>query len=116
MFVGIMELLRRSGIEVVGWRVVVLGCSDIVGKFMAFLLTHADVIVTVCHSKTGDLFLVICEADVLVAAIGRVGLVRAEHVRPGVVVVDVGMNRVTDPAVVWDLFLPSRLLEFEKKG
>ncbi|HSD30175.1 MAG TPA: bifunctional methylenetetrahydrofolate dehydrogenase/methenyltetrahydrofolate cyclohydrolase FolD [Vicinamibacteria bacterium] len=113
---GIMELLRRSGIEVAGRRAVVLGRSDIVGKPMALLLTHADATVTVCHSKTGDLPSVTREADVLVAAIGRAGLVRAEHVRPGAVVVDVGMNRVTDPAVARDLLLPSRLPEFEKKG
>ena len=113
---GIMELLRRSGIEVAGRRAVVLGRSDIVGKPMALLLTHADATVTVCHSKTGDLPSVTREADVLVAAIGRAGLVRAEHVRPGAVVVDVGMNRVTDPALARDLLLPSRLPEFEKKG
>ncbi|HSD28498.1 MAG TPA: bifunctional 5,10-methylenetetrahydrofolate dehydrogenase/5,10-methenyltetrahydrofolate cyclohydrolase, partial [Vicinamibacteria bacterium] len=96
---GIMEMLRRSGIEVAGRRAVVLGRSDIVGKPMALLLTHADATVTVCHSKTGDLPSVTREADVLVAAIGKAGLVRGEHVRPGAVVVDVGMNRVTDPAM-----------------
>lgn len=113
---GIMEMFRRSGIEVAGRRAVVLGRSDIVGKPMALLLMHADATVTVCHSRTRDLAAVTREADILVAAIGRAGLVRAEHVRPGAVVVDVGMNRVTDPAVARDLLLPSRLPDFEKKG
>lgn len=113
---GIMEMLRRSGIEVAGRRAVVLGRSDIVGKPMALLLMHADATVTVCHSRTRDLPCVTREADILVAAIGKAGLVRAEHVRPGAVVVDVGMNRVTDPAAARDLLLPSRLPEFEKKG
>jgi methylenetetrahydrofolate dehydrogenase (NADP+)/methenyltetrahydrofolate cyclohydrolase len=113
---GIMEMLRRSGIEVAGRRAVVLGRSDIVGKPMALLLMHADATVTVCHSRTQDLAVVTREADILVAAIGKAGLVRAEHIRPGAVVVDVGTNRVTDLAAARDLLLPSRLPEFEKKG
>jgi methylenetetrahydrofolate dehydrogenase (NADP+)/methenyltetrahydrofolate cyclohydrolase len=113
---GIMEMLRRSGVEVSGRRAVVLGRSEIVGKPMALLLMHADATVTVCHSRTRDLPSVTREADILVAAIGRAGLVRAEHVRPGAVVVDVGMNRITDPALARDLLLPSRLPEFESKG
>jgi methylenetetrahydrofolate dehydrogenase (NADP+) / methenyltetrahydrofolate cyclohydrolase len=113
---GIMEMLRRSGVEVAGRRAVVLGRSDIVGKPMALLLMHADATVTVCHSRTGDLPSVTREAEILVAAIGRAGLVRAGHVRPGAVVVDVGMNRVTDPVAARDLLLPSQLPEFEKKG
>jgi methylenetetrahydrofolate dehydrogenase (NADP+)/methenyltetrahydrofolate cyclohydrolase len=113
---GIMEMLRRSGIEVAGRRAVVLGRSEIVGRPMALLLMHADATVTVCHSRTRDLASVTREADILVAAIGKAGLVRAEHVRPGAVVVDVGMNRVTDPGAARDLLLPSRLPEFEKKG
>jgi methylenetetrahydrofolate dehydrogenase (NADP+)/methenyltetrahydrofolate cyclohydrolase len=113
---GIMEMLRRSGIEVAGRRAVVLGRSDIVGKPMALLLMHAHATVTVCHSRTPDLAGVTREADILVAAIGRAGLVRAEHVRPGAVVVDVGTNRVTDRAAARDLLPPSRLAEFEAKG
>jgi len=113
---GIMEMLARSGIEVAGRRAVVLGRSDIVGKPMALLLMHADATVTVCHSRTRDLPAVTREAEILVAAIGKAGLVRAEHVRPGAVVVDVGMNRVSDPAEARDLLLPSRWPEFEKKG
>ncbi len=113
---GIMEMLRREGVAVAGRRAVVLGRSEIVGKPMALLLMHADATVTVCHSRTADLPAVTREADILVAAIGRAGLVRAEHVRPGAVVVDVGMNRVTDPAAARDLLAPARLAEFERKG
>jgi methylenetetrahydrofolate dehydrogenase (NADP+)/methenyltetrahydrofolate cyclohydrolase len=113
---GIMELLKREGIEVSGRRAVVLGRSDIVGKPMALLLLHADATVTVCHSRTRDLASVTREADLLVAAIGRAGLVRAEHVKPGAVVVDVGMNRVEDQAQARDLLDPSRMPEFQKKG
>jgi len=113
---GIMELLRREGVEISGRRAVVLGRSDIVGKPLGLLLLHADATVTLCHSRTRDLPSVTREADVLVAAIGKAGLVRAEHVKPGAVVVDVGMNRVEDPAAARDLLDPARLAEFEKKG
>jgi methylenetetrahydrofolate dehydrogenase (NADP+) / methenyltetrahydrofolate cyclohydrolase len=113
---GIMELLARNGIAVKGRRAVVLGRSDIVGKPMALLLLHADATVTVCHSRTADLASVAREADLLVAAIGRAGLVRAEHVKPGAVVVDVGMNRITDPAQARALLDDDRFAEFEKKG
>ncbi len=113
---GIMELLARSGIAVAGRRAVVVGRSDIVGKPMALLLLHADATVTVCHSRTRDLPAVTREADLLVAAIGRPGLVRAEHVRPGAVVVDVGMNRVEDPEAARELLDSARLEGFRKKG
>ena len=113
---GILELLTRHGIGLAGKRAVVLGRSDIVGKPMALLLLHGDATVTVCHSKTRDLPAVTREADILVAAIGRAGLVRAEHVKPGAVVVDVGMNRVEDAAAAQDLLVPERLPEYRKKG
>jgi methylenetetrahydrofolate dehydrogenase (NADP+) / methenyltetrahydrofolate cyclohydrolase len=113
---GIMELLARSHIEVKGRRAVVLGRSDIVGKPMSLLLMHADATVTVCHSRTIDLGAVLREADLLVAAAGRAGLVRAEHVKPGAVVVDVGMNRVQDKALARDLLARERWDEFEAKG
>jgi methylenetetrahydrofolate dehydrogenase (NADP+)/methenyltetrahydrofolate cyclohydrolase len=113
---GIMEMLRREGIGVAGRRAVVVGRSDIVGKPMALLLMHADATVTVCHSRTPDLAVVCREADLLVAAIGRPGLVRAEHVKPGAVVVDVGMNRVDDPALARELVEPSRLAELDRRG
>jgi methylenetetrahydrofolate dehydrogenase (NADP+)/methenyltetrahydrofolate cyclohydrolase len=113
---GVMQLLQRSGVELAGRRAVVLGRSDIVGKPMALLLMHADATVTVCHSRTRDLPAVTREADVLVAAIGRPGAVRAEHVKPGAVVVDVGINRVSDEAQARELASPERLAQFEKRG
>jgi methylenetetrahydrofolate dehydrogenase (NADP+)/methenyltetrahydrofolate cyclohydrolase len=113
---GIMELLKRNQVELAGRRAVVLGRSEIVGKPMALLLLHADATVTLCHSRTRDLEAVTREADVLVAAIGRAGLVRGAHVKPGAVVVDVGMNRVSDPALARELIEPERLAEFDKRG
>jgi methylenetetrahydrofolate dehydrogenase (NADP+)/methenyltetrahydrofolate cyclohydrolase len=113
---GVMELLRRSGVELAGRRAVVVGRSEIVGKPMALLLTHADATVTVCHSRTRDLAAVTREADVLVAAIGKAGLVRREHVKPGAVVVDVGMNRVSDAELARQLVEPGRLAELERRG
>jgi methylenetetrahydrofolate dehydrogenase (NADP+)/methenyltetrahydrofolate cyclohydrolase len=113
---GIMELLSRQGIEVSGKRAVVVGRSDIVGKPLALLLIHADATVTVAHSRTRDLATVTREADVLVAAIGRAGLIGREHVKPHAVVVDVGMNRVTEPALARQLLVPDRWADFEKKG
>jgi methylenetetrahydrofolate dehydrogenase (NADP+)/methenyltetrahydrofolate cyclohydrolase len=112
---GIMELLRREGIALSGRRAVVLGRSDIVGKPMALLLMHADATVTIAHSRTPDLAAVTREADVLVAAVGRAGLVRAEHVKPGAAVIDVGMNRVADAALAAELG-PERGEEFARKG
>ena len=113
---GIMELLARNGIAVAGRRAVVLGRSDIVGKPMALLLLHADATVTVCHSRTSDLAAVAREADILVAALGKAGLVRAEHVRPGAVVVDVGINRVEDPVQARDLLDEEGMAKFTKRG
>jgi len=113
---GIMELLAREGVALAGRRAVVLGRSDIVGKPMALLLMHADATVTIAHTKTRDLPAVTREADLLVAAAGRAGLVRGEHVKPGAVVIDVGMNRVQDAALARELLDPERLPEFEKKG
>jgi len=113
---GIMELLARHDIPVAGKRAVVLGRSDIVGKPMALLLMHADATVTVCHSRTRDLPAVTREGDILVAAMGRAGFVRAEHVKPGAVVIDVGINRVEKAEEARDLLDEARLAEFERKG
>jgi methylenetetrahydrofolate dehydrogenase (NADP+)/methenyltetrahydrofolate cyclohydrolase len=113
---GIMELLARSGVALRGRRAVVLGRSDIVGKPMALLLLHADATVTLCHSRTPDLAAVTREADVLIAAAGRPGLVRAEHVKPGAVVIDVGMNHVSDPVQARELLSPERYERFKAKG
>jgi methylenetetrahydrofolate dehydrogenase (NADP+)/methenyltetrahydrofolate cyclohydrolase len=114
--VGIMELLARYAIPVSGKRAVVLGRSDIVGKPMALLLLHADATVTIAHSRTRDLPAVTREADILVVAIGRAGFVGPEHVKPGAVVVDVGMNRIEDPAAADRLLESPRLEEFRRKG
>jgi methylenetetrahydrofolate dehydrogenase (NADP+)/methenyltetrahydrofolate cyclohydrolase len=114
---GVMQLLARAGVELAGRRAVVVGRSDIVGKPMALLLLHADATVTVCHSRTRELAELTRQADVLVAAIGRPAALRAEHVKPGAVVVDVGINRVSDPVQVRELVVePGRLAEFERRG
>jgi methylenetetrahydrofolate dehydrogenase (NADP+)/methenyltetrahydrofolate cyclohydrolase len=113
---GIMELLARNGIQPAGRRAVVVGRSDIVGKPMAQLLLNADATVTVAHSRTRDLASVTREADLLIAAIGRPGLIGREHVKPGAVVIDVGMNRVTDRAQADGLLTLERRAEFETKG
>lgn len=93
---GVMEILKRSGIQVAGQEAVVIGRSDIVGKPVAMLLLNQNATVTVCHSKTRDLPEVCRRADILVAAIGRAGMVTREYVKQGATVVDVGINRVSD--------------------
>ncbi len=95
---GVMEMLRRSNIKIDGQDAVVVGRSDIVGKPMAMLLMNANATVTVCHSKTLDLPGVCRRADILVAAIGRAGMVTRDFVKPGATVIDVGMNKITDRA------------------
>ena len=99
---GVQELLARSGVETRGAECVVVGRSNIVGKPMAALMLQAgagaDATVTVCHSRTRDLAAHTRRADILVAAIGRAGFVTADMVKPGAVVIDVGINRVSDPS------------------
>ena len=101
---GIIEILKRSNIPIAGKEAVVVGRSDIVGKPAAMLLLNANATVTVCHSKTHDLPEVCRRADILVAAIGRAGMITQDFVKPGATVIDVGMNKVTDPAVFQRLF------------
>ena len=115
---GIVELLDRSGIRIAGARAVVIGRSDIVGKPLALLLLHRDATVTICHSKTRDLASVASSADLLVVAIGRPAFVTREFVRPGATVIDVGMNTLTDSAVVRSLYAEgaARREAFERKG
>ena len=115
---GIIELLDREQIPIAGRHAVVIGRSDIVGKPMALLLLHRDATVTVCHSRTPDLADVCRRADILVAAVGKAGLVTKDFVKPGAAVVDVGMNRVTDAAVAQSLFAEGhpRLGVFRSKG
>jgi len=115
---GCMEILRRNQIAIEGANAVVLGRSDIVGKPMALLLLHANATVTVCHSKTRDIADVIRRADILVAAIGKAGYVRADWIKPGAAVIDVGTNKVTDAAEAAALLrnFPERLDKFRAKG
>jgi len=115
---GVMVMLEHYGIAVARSRAVVIGRSEIVGKPMAMLLLQRDATVTICHSKTPDLPAVAREADILVAAIGRAGFVTPSFVKPGATVIDVGINRVTDPTVARDLFVPGspRLADFERRG
>ena len=115
---GILELLKRNRIAIQGRHAVVVGRSDIVGKPMAFLLLNESATVTICHSRTVDLPAECRRADILVAALGRAAFVTRDFIKPGAVVVDVGINRVTDPIVVAQLFGhdQSRLAAFSKNG
>ena len=100
---GCMELIRSTGVEVAGKECVVVGRSNIVGKPMAMLLLHANGTVTVCHSKTRDLPEVCRRADILIAAVGKPNFVTADMVKPGAVVIDVGINRMEDGKLCGDV-------------
>src|SRR5580698_3416422 len=115
---GIIEILNRSRIPIAGREAVVVGRSDIVGKPVAMLLLNANATVTVCHSKTRDLAGACRRADILVAAIGRAGMITREFVKPGATVIDVGMNKVTDRAEFERLFAGNAQREqtFRAKG
>lgn len=115
---GIVELLEREGVVFEGSRAVIVGRSDIVGKPMAALLLARHCTVTLCHSRTRDLAAVCREADLLVAAVGRPAFIDAEAVKEGAVVVDVGINRIDDPAEVERLFPgdEKRRRTLEKRG
>lgn len=101
---GIIELLDYHSIEIRGANACVVGRSQIVGRPMAQLLLQRDATVTICHSRTRDLAAVTRQADLLVVAIGRAGMIGREHIKPGAVVIDVGTNRVSDPDEVRRLF------------
>ena len=115
---GIIEILKRSGIPIAGRHAVVVGRSDIVGKPAAMLLLHQNATVTICHSKTRDLGAITRQADILVAAIGRPGFITPDMVKPGAVIIDVGMNRITDRAEFDRFFLGNAKREaaFAKRG
>ncbi len=115
---GVIEILKRSNIPIAGQEAVVVGRSDIVGKPAAMLLLNANATVTVCHSKTHDLPVVCRRADILVAAIGRAGMITRDFVKPGATVIDVGMNKVTDPVEFARLFAGNAKREetFRAKG
>lgn len=100
---GVMEMLNEYNIEVSGKHAVVIGRSNIVGKPMSILLLHKHATVTICHSRTKYLADITRQADILVAAVGRLGFVTADMVKPGAVVIDVGMNRKEDGKLAGDV-------------
>ncbi|MBI1748718.1 MAG: bifunctional 5,10-methylenetetrahydrofolate dehydrogenase/5,10-methenyltetrahydrofolate cyclohydrolase [Acidobacteria bacterium] len=115
---GVIEMLRREGVTLAGQRAVVVGRSDIVGKPLALLLMHHHATVTICHSRTRDLPAVCREGDLLFAAMGRAAMITEEFVKPGALVIDVGINRLSDPAKVAAIFghEPKRMEAFRKNG
>jgi len=115
---GVIEILKRSNIPTAGQEAVVVGRSDIVGKPAAMLLLNSNATVTVGHSKTRDLPGTCRRADILVAAIGRAGMITRDFVKPGATVIDVGINKVTDPAEFKRLFAGNARREqiFRSKG
>ena len=113
---GVIEILKRYEIPMAGRNAVVVGRSDIVGKPMAMLLLQENATVTVCHSRTRDLAAVCRGAEILVAAIGRAAMLTGEFIRPGAVVVDVGMNTVRTRGEAERIFDAGRLADFEKRG
>ncbi len=117
---GVIEILKRSNIEIAGKHAVIIGRSNIVGKPMAMLLLQENATVTICHSRTKNLAEIAGQADILVAAIGRAGFVRAEHIKQGATVIDVGINNVSDAAQAREFFdeteIEKRLKTIEKRG
>jgi methylenetetrahydrofolate dehydrogenase (NADP+)/methenyltetrahydrofolate cyclohydrolase len=113
---GVIQILKRYNLPIAGKNAVVIGRSDIVGKPMAMLLLHENATVTVCHSRTKDLPAVCRTADILVAAIGRAAMVTEDYIKPGAVVIDVGINKVDSRAEAERIFEPSRLGDFDRRG
>jgi methylenetetrahydrofolate dehydrogenase (NADP+)/methenyltetrahydrofolate cyclohydrolase len=115
---GVIEILEREGIQLAGRHAVVIGRSEIVGKPLAMLLLHRDATVTVCHSRTVNLAEICRQADVLIAAVGRPALVTRDWIKPGATVIDVGVNKLTDRAVVESIFPAGhrRRALFDAKG
>jgi len=112
---GIIEIIKRQGIEIKGKEAVIIGRSNIVGKPVAFLLLHNHATVTICHSRTVDLPKVAKRADILIAAVGKPLLVTDEYVKPGAIVIDVGINRIKKEDASEEL-LNWRKDAFEKRG
>ncbi len=100
---GVMELIKESGIDPAGKECVIVGRSNIVGKPQAMLLLHSNATVTICHSKTKDLAEKTKQADILVVAVGRPNFVTGDMVKPGAVVIDVGINRLENKKLVGDV-------------
>jgi methylenetetrahydrofolate dehydrogenase (NADP+)/methenyltetrahydrofolate cyclohydrolase len=114
---GIIELLTRSKIQIPGANACVVGRSQIVGRPMAQLLIQNDATVTICHSRTKDLKSITSQAEILVVAIGRPGLIRRDHIKRGATVIDVGMNKISNESEARELFgdEAERRLEIIKK-
>lgn len=115
---GIIQLLKRHGIAILGKRAVVVGRSNIVGKPTALMLMHEHATVTICHSKTRNLADLCREADILVVAIGRPALISADCIKPGATVIDVGINSLEKREDVARIFRnsPEKLAAFDRKG
>ncbi len=117
---GVIEILKRSDIEIAGRHAVIVGRSNIVGKPMAMLLLQENATVTICHSRTKNLAEIASQADILIAAIGRAGFIRAEHIKEGATVIDVGINNISDEKQADELFdeteIEKRLKTIEKRG
>jgi len=117
---GVIEILKRSNIEIAGKQVVIVGRSNIVGKPLALLFLRENATVTICHSRTVDLAAVTSQADILVAAIGRAGFIRGDHIKDGAVVIDVGINKAETDEFARELFdgeeLDQRLKAISKRG
>jgi methylenetetrahydrofolate dehydrogenase (NADP+)/methenyltetrahydrofolate cyclohydrolase len=116
---GIIELLNRTQIEIAGASACVVGRSQIVGRPVASLLLQRHATVTICHSRTRDLPAVTRQADILVAAIGRPAFIRGDYIKPGAVVIDVGVNKVTDVNEARAMFgheADKRIEAIEKRG
>ena len=117
---GVIEILKRSNIEISGKHAVIVGRSNIVGKPMAHVLLQENATVTICHSRTQNLPEITKQADILVAAIGRAGFIRGEHIKEGATVIDVGINNFSDAEKAAEMFgedeLEKRLRTIEKRG
>lgn len=100
---GVIEMIKRTGIEIAGKHAVVIGRSNIVGKPVSLLLQRENATVTMCHSRTGNMAEVARQADILVVAIGRANMIDASYVKPGAVVIDVGMNRLENGKLAGDV-------------
>jgi methylenetetrahydrofolate dehydrogenase (NADP+)/methenyltetrahydrofolate cyclohydrolase len=117
---GVIEILKRSDIKIAGEHAVIVGRSNIVGKPMAMLLLQENATITICHSRTRNLAEITSRADILIAAIGRAGFIRGEHIKRGATVIDVGINNLSDTETAKEFFseteLEKRLKTIEKRG
>jgi methylenetetrahydrofolate dehydrogenase (NADP+)/methenyltetrahydrofolate cyclohydrolase len=100
---GVIELMKRSGIDMGGKHAVIVGRSNIVGKPVSFLLLRENATVTICHSRTANMEEITRQADILVVAIGKAKMIKRHHVKPGAIVIDVGINRLEDGSLAGDV-------------